>query len=327
MFGASSFTPARAGLARLNSFSIAVDSRAQAQVIQNFLWCLWFVANGLGEQVSQTDSRTTPTNFVTTTTYDSFGRKKTRTETHPLTPGSTGTGSASTEWVYGLDTDVDSCANAKGLLCTVRFTTPDGKLTRKATTYDIYSRPVATTTEIDNQRFTSQVAYDGFGRPKHAVYPQATANAAPLALTTTYNSAGFTTDVNHATTGLSYWKLNGRTVDGQLATATVGGVITVNHGYATDGLARINRINIVSGVNQAMPAVDTGLLDQNFTFESIGNLSKRTLVAPAGAGPARTEKETFSYDALDRLIASAADSGNATACLIRAATASTLLAT
>ena len=105
MFGASSFTPARAGLHRLNTYTFAVDSRAQAQVIQNFLWCLWFVANGLGEQVSQTDARTTPSNFVTTTTYDSFGRKKTRTETYPVTAGSTSTGTASTEWVYGLDSE------------------------------------------------------------------------------------------------------------------------------------------------------------------------------------------------------------------------------
>jgi hypothetical protein len=44
--------------------------------------------------------------------------------------------------------------------------------------------------------------------------------------------------------------LNGRTIDGQLSRATVGGVISVNHGYATDGLARINRINIVSAVGR-----------------------------------------------------------------------------
>ncbi len=51
-----------------------------------------------------------------------------------------------------------------------------------------------------------------------------------------------------------------------------------------------------------MPASGTaGVIDQTFDFESIGNLKGRKLSAPA-ASPARNEAETFSYDALDRLI-------------------------
>jgi Domain of unknown function (DUF4272) len=47
-------------------------------------------------------------------------------------------------------------------------------------------------------------------------------------------------------------------------------------------MGRLSRINVISGVNQLMPAVGpNGLLDQTFGFDSIGNLLNRTLNAPA----------------------------------------------
>jgi YD repeat-containing protein len=350
MLGASSFTPPRA---KLTAFRITVESRAQAQTIQNFLWCLWFavlrhggdtrkytvtrtnsaggnpgnttarassktanakglvavvntlplatqityaydaignltqvvspgagsgggstvikamtydrrgrqtsladpdagtysyVYNGAGEQTEQRDSRS-PTQFVTRTQYDSFGRKTGRTETHPL-----GGGLADTAWRY-------DCANARGMLCSVGYSAPTGvgstvAVTTKTTTFDVYSRPAATTTEIDGQRFVSSIAYDSQGRPKHAVYPQATSASAPLALTTRYNIHGYATEVKHATTGQSYWKVDvgGRNDDGQLKTATLGGTLTINHGYSnTDNLGRIATVNVTSGSNLLPP--------------------------------------------------------------------------
>ena len=108
-------------------FTVVVESRVQAHALQNFLWCLWFAAlnahiragtyayvyNGVGEQTEQRDSRS-PTQFITRTQYDSFGRKTGRTETHPL-----GTGLADTVWSY-------DCANGKGLLCSVGYSAPAG---------------------------------------------------------------------------------------------------------------------------------------------------------------------------------------------------------
>ena len=57
--------------------------------------------------------------------------------------------------------------------------------------------------------------------------------------------------MKHATTGQSYWKVSvgGRNDDGQLKTATLGGVLTVNHSYSGDGLGRINTVNVTSGSN------------------------------------------------------------------------------
>jgi RHS repeat-associated protein len=214
-----------------------------------------------------------------------------------------------TTWGY-------DCANAKGMLCSVNYGGSGGgtalagqpganqNATAKTTVYDKYSRPSQTVTVIAGQSFTSSIAYDGRGRPKYAVYPQATAQAKPLSLETLYDpNAGYATEVKHAETGLSYWKVDLRADDAQLVRGTLGGVISVNQTYSGDGLGRLARINISSGVGVAMPAVGTtGLLDQRFGFDSVGNLLNRTLNAPAGAGAARSESENFTYDFLDRFI-------------------------
>ena len=88
--------------------------------------------------------------------------------------------------------------------------------------------------------------------------------------------------------------VGGRNDDGQLKTATLGGVLTVNHGYSNaDNLGRIATINVTSGANP--------LLAQTFDFESVGNLKARSLTGGTGAS-ARAENETFGYDTLDRLL-------------------------
>ena len=119
-------------------------------------------------------------------------------------------------------------------------------------------------------------------------------------------NTGYATEVKHAETGLSYWKVDVRADDGQLVRGTLGGVITVNQSYSGDGLGRLARINVSSGVGVAMPALGslggTGLLDQTFGFDSVGNLLNRSLNAPAGAGAARSESESFTYDLLDRFV-------------------------
>jgi RHS repeat-associated protein len=249
-----------------------------------------YLYNGLGEQVRQTD----PRNLVTSTVYDGFGRKVSRSETDSVF------GAIPTIWQY-------DCANARGLLCSVSYGGSDNSgasATAKTTVYDVYSRPSQTVTTIAGQRFTSSVAYDGLGRPKYSVYPQATAYAKPVSLETIYDvNTGYATEVKHAETGLSYWKVDVRADDGQLVRGTLGGVISVNQTYSSDGLGRLARINISSGVGVAMPAVGTtGLLNQTFGFDSVGNLLNRTLNAPAGAGAARAESETFTYDFLDRFV-------------------------
>lgn len=248
--------------------------------------------NGIGEQVSQTDGN----GATTTTAYDPFGRKRQRSET------SVGR-SASTDWVYGLDPQ--GCSNAKGLLCKVTYTVGVA-VTSRETVYDVYSRPLQTRTAIDGQTFVSQVAYDARSRVKYSVYPQATAQATPLSVVNNYNAVGQVEEVRHATTGLSYWKVNARGLDGQLTQGTLGGVITVNQGYASDGLGRVQRVNVTNGSAQAMPGAGLGLLDQTFDFESIGNLKARTLRNDSGT---RNESESFTYDALDRLLGSAAATG------------------
>ena len=269
---------------------MAYDNRGrQTQLVDPDAGTYSYVYNGAGEQTEQRDSRS-PTNYVTRTQYDSFGRKTSRTETHPL-----GTGLADTVWSY-------DCANAKGMLCSVGYSAPGVSgapaVTTKTTSFDIYSRPVATTTVIDNQSFVSQIAYDNQGRPKHAVYPQATSAAAPLALTTSYNASGYANEVKHATTGQSYWKVDvgGRNDDGQLKQATLGGILTVNPSYSGDGLGRISTINVTSGGNP--------LLAQTFDFESVGNLKARSLSGTSGGSTPtpRSESENFAYDTLDRLL-------------------------
>ncbi len=241
--------------------------------------------NGVGEQVSQTDGA-----FTTTTIYDNFGRKQSRSEV----------GGGTTIWTY-------DCTNAKGLLCSVSYSGAGGSAsgyTKKETGYDAYARPTTTTTEIDKKSFVSQVAYDAYGRPQYAVYPQATAATAPLVTRTSYSTLGFAYKVDNPSNTYVYQEIKARNADGQLAQANLGGLITLNHGYASDGLARISRINVSSGTSAAMPVnFGTGLLDQSFEFESIGNLKGRKLKAST-ANPARDETEAFGYDALDRLISS-----------------------
>ena len=245
-----------------------------------------YTYNGVGEQVSQSDGT-----FTTTTTYDSLGRKKTRTESP---------GSIQTTWTY-------DCSNALGLLCSVSYGGAGGSAsvsTTKTTVYDKYARPTTTTTDIGGAKFVSQLAYDAAGRPMYAVYPQATTATAPLAIRTRYSTLGFAYQTENAATQFIYQQIKARGADGQLLQANLGTLLTLNHGYSGDGLGRIARVNVSNGVGVAMPASGAaGLLDQTFDFESIGNLKSRTLSAPS-ASPARNETENFSYDALDRLIGS-----------------------
>jgi YD repeat-containing protein len=102
MLGASSFTPPRAKLA---AFSFTVESRAQAQAIQNFLWCLWFAALNAPETTTTPRStktanakglvavvNTLPLATQITYAYDAIGNL-----TQVVSPGAgTGTGTAST---------------------------------------------------------------------------------------------------------------------------------------------------------------------------------------------------------------------------------------
>jgi RHS repeat-associated protein len=240
--------------------------------------------NGLGEQVKQTDAR----GYTTRTTYDPFGRKQFRYETQ-----SSGSGDATTTWKYGGD--AGGCTNAKGLLCSVSYSGASTATTTKSTEYDQYSRPSITTTVIDGQSFVSSVAYDALGRPKYSIYPQATPQAFPLALQHFYSGAGYASEVKHATTGQSYWRVDARFADGQLQQATQGGVLSLSPSYDSVSMGRIAGMDVKNGFG------GTSLLNQNFTFESVGNLKSRSLSSPAGAGAARTESESFGYDALDRL--------------------------
>ena len=110
--------------------------------------------------------------------------------------------------------------------------------------------------------------------------------------------SGYATEVKHATTGQSYWKVDvgGRNDDGQLKLATLGGILTVNPSYSGDGLGRINTVNVTSGSNP--------LLAQTFDFESVGNLKGRSLTGTSGGTTPtpRSESENFAYDTLDRLL-------------------------
>ncbi|TAG03389.1 MAG: hypothetical protein EAZ30_09595 [Betaproteobacteria bacterium] len=130
-------------------------------------------------------------------------------------------------------------------------------------------------------------------------------------LQTPYDPAtGYATEVKHAEKGLSYWKVDVRADDGQLVRDTLNGVISVNQSYSGDGMGRLARINISSGLGLSMPAVGsgaaglgaTGLLNQTFGFDSVGNLLTRSLSAPTGVGTARNESENFTYDFLDRFV-------------------------
>jgi len=246
-----------------------------------------YTYNGVGEQTSQTDSR----GYVTYTSYDSLGRKAKRREGDAVVgqPGSAIAGGVLTKWTY-------DCANALGLLCTVTYdgTGGSGNFTSKATTYDRYSRPVGTTTRIDGKDFSSQIAYDALGRPRYAVYPQATSSAAPLAIETRYNAAGYADQTRHAVTGFIYQTITARNSDGQLNQASLAGtLLTQGNSYGSDGLARIAQISVTGGAT----------LSQGFGFDSIGNLKSRSM------GGTRTESEDFSYDTLDRLTGSTGSGG------------------
>jgi len=158
-------------------------------------------------------------------------------------PGSAIAGGVLTKWTY-------DCANALGLLCTVTYdgTGGSGNFTSKATTYDRYSRPVGTTTRIDGKDFSSQIAYDALGRPRYAVYPQATSSAAPLAIETRYNAAGYADQTRHAVTGFIYQTITARNSDGQLNQASLAGtLLTQGNSYGSDGLARIAQISVTGG--------------------------------------------------------------------------------
>ena len=131
------------------------------------------------------------------------------------------------------------------------------------------------------------------------VYPQATPQAAPLSFKQSYNSYGFATQTEHASTGFIYSTISSRNNDGQVNGATMGGgLLAQTNGYSGDGLGRIASISITGGT----------ALTQSFGFESVGNLKSRSLT-----GGGRTEVENFTYDALDRLLSSGAAAGNVTA--------------
>lgn len=140
--------------------------------------------------------------------------------------------------------------------------------------YDQWGRTISETQTIDYKTFSTQFTYNAQNQIEQITYPSG------LKVKNVYTD-GILTEVKNCTTGQVYWHLDKIDARGQVEKETLGnGLATVTTHDAAKGYIK----NITTG----------RLLNWNYEFNAIGNLTKRQDVL-------RNLTETFEYDALDRL--------------------------
>ncbi len=246
-----------------NTVNIYYDQRGQKTSMDDPDMGHWeYKYNIFGELNWQKDSK----GQITTLEYDKLGRIIKRNE-----PGGLSTGLMS--WEY------DNNYMAIGNL--IRINGLNGY--KKELEYDSFGRLSEVKTTLDNSTYSIGTTYDTFSRVDETIYPTG------FKVQNVYNDLGYLRQVIDPSTNKLYWQADYVDAEGKITYETLGnGIMTVNEYDPTTGYLQ----SIYSGTG-----VDDSVQNLRYTFDSIGNLTKRK-------DKNQNLEEIFTYDNLNRLISS-----------------------
>ncbi|MCR4308079.1 MAG: hypothetical protein NUV80_05980 [Candidatus Berkelbacteria bacterium] len=265
--------------------------------------------NALGNLIKLTDTESNQT----TMTYDTLGRK--------LTMNDPDMGS----WSYSYDANGNLMSQTDAKSQTITFTydalnrttrkiypvgsdtvytydetfstNPTGRLTSLTDStgntkyyYDEQGRTVKTIKTVDTTSYTTETTYDALSRTTSVTYPDS------KKVNYTYDTGGnlltVTDDVGSGST--TYASYTGYNALGQIEGVTYGNGVDTAYTY--------NPNNSLLSTIDTDTSTGTALIDRSYTFDNIGSITNITDNIDG------TNTQTFTYDALDRLIT--ANSGN-----------------
>ncbi|KLN58859.1 hypothetical protein WH96_20785, partial [Kiloniella spongiae] len=207
-------------------------------------------------------SQTDAKGQVNTLTYDVLGRLIQRIEAE-----------GTTTWTY------DTATNGLGLLHSATGPGGSGQPDYLEThAYDSLSRPSSTTRKIRGKDYVSAISYDTAGRLGNVTYPTG------FAVDYSYTATGYLDQITETADSSLIWKAKTRDADGRVREAQLGNGLT--EWTDVDELGRVTsrRLSGAQGLQ----------LDLAMTFDLVGNLTARQ-------DNVQDRKETFGYDALNRL--------------------------
>ncbi|WP_053006195.1 RHS repeat domain-containing protein [Kiloniella spongiae] len=207
-------------------------------------------------------SQTDAKGQTNTLNYDILGRLIQRVEAE-----------GTTTWTY------DTAANGLGLLHSATGPGGSGQPDYIEThAYDSLSRPSSTTRKIRGKDYASTVSYDTAGRLGNVTYPTG------FAVDYSYTATGYLDQITKTADSSLIWKAKTRDADGRVREAQLGNGLT--EWTDVDELGRVTsrRLSGAQGLQ----------LDLAMTFDLVGNLTARQ-------DNVQDRKETFGYDALNRL--------------------------
>ena len=244
----------------------------------------YYTNNSLGELISQTDAN----GQTTQNYYDVRGRLFFRKE-----PG------VRSYWEH--DTAKEGLMRKEFSLG--EYTT-DGKAKQVDLVYDAFYRPVATNTRIydgsldgglltgDNVYYSTSATYDEYGRAFQSF------DATGAGVLYQYNDYGYQVITRDAANGFE-----GQIYHEVKKTDARGNVV---HERMYDRFDSFKIYDDATGYLQDIHALSANgylVQDLNYAFDAIGNLIRRTDLAPpaGGIGTSTLHTETFKYDVLNRL--------------------------
>jgi RHS repeat-associated protein len=204
-------------------------------------------------------------NQVTTIDYDLLGRPTRRVER-----------GATSYWEY------DSARRGVGQLAAVRRS--DGYV--REFYYDTLGRPSASAVTIGGEQFVTRTDLDRYGRRLRTYYP-VDAAAGSIVVVNVYDAKGFLVKITNLEGSEAYWQA--KSVD------EVGRVTVEAYGNGVETKRRFNAERGHLESLQSKGATGGTVLDLTVAYDTVGNLRERVEKVDG-------IRETFSYDALDRLI-------------------------
>lgn len=230
--------------------------------------------NALGEQVTQIDAK----GQKQTLYRDALGRLIKRTETR-----SDGSSEPISSWSYDIAVLPPPTRYGLGLIATESNGVGGFN---KNTNYDVYGRIASIATTLDGTTYTESQTYDEFSRP--LTHTDASATNSNAGETIGYASDGFAIQITEAASGALLDEINSMSPRGQTSMEQYGGSPALKTTRTFD--ATTGRLtNVISGSNGSL---------QNWTY----TYDKHTnLVSRWNQATGYDQRESFSYDALDRL--------------------------
>ena len=239
-----------------------------------------YTYNALGELTSQTDAKSQ----TTTMTYDKLGRQLTRKDDDG------GTNEELAEWIY--DT---SFTAGIGKLYQVKR----GGNIERTLEYDSLGRLITEIHHVDSDSFTLQTAYDSVGRVLTSTYPESPHHPTGFKVRYAYNVYGYVEKLTNDAGTEVYWEAQSQDADGQLTEVDLGNGLTTKRGYNI-------HTRTIGSIKTGTASNDSSIQHLTFDFDAMGNLTSRAdalqQVDP-GTG-LQPLTETFTYDALNRVITS-----------------------